>query len=86
MMGRGWMMHGLGLFRDLQVAMPLPDGQWLIFRDEPSRQRPGILPPISRLNGDHGDHHPGGFDLGGTPRDGSPSPRLRSRPSNWDGT
>jgi signal transduction histidine kinase len=31
MMGRGPMMHGLGGFRDLQVAMPLPDGQWLTF-------------------------------------------------------
>ena len=31
MMGRGPMMHGLGGFRDLQVAMPLPDGQWLSF-------------------------------------------------------
>lgn len=29
--GRGPMMHGLGGFRDLQVAMPLPDGQWLAF-------------------------------------------------------
>jgi signal transduction histidine kinase len=37
MMGRGPMMHGFGPFgqfggfRDLQVAMPLPDGQWLSF-------------------------------------------------------
>ncbi len=31
MMGRGPMMHGFGGFRDLQVAMPLPDGQWLSF-------------------------------------------------------
>lgn len=31
MMARGPMMHGLGGFRDLQVAMPLPDGQWLAF-------------------------------------------------------
>jgi signal transduction histidine kinase len=37
MMGRGPMMHGLGpfgsfgAFRDLQVAMPLRDGQWLNF-------------------------------------------------------
>jgi signal transduction histidine kinase len=31
MMGRGPMMHGLGSFRALQVAMPLPDGQWLSF-------------------------------------------------------
>ena len=31
MMARGRMMHGLGGFRDLQVAMPLPDGQWLSF-------------------------------------------------------
>ena len=31
MMGRGPMMHGIGGFRDLQVAMPLPDGQWLLF-------------------------------------------------------
>ena len=31
MMGRGPMMHGLGGFRDLQVAMPLRDGQWLSF-------------------------------------------------------
>jgi signal transduction histidine kinase len=31
MMGRGPMMHGLGGFRDLQVAMPLPDGRWLLF-------------------------------------------------------
>jgi signal transduction histidine kinase len=36
-MGRGPMMHGLGgfasfgLFRDLQVAVPLSDGQWLTF-------------------------------------------------------
>ena len=30
-MGRGPMMRGLGGFRDLQVAMPLPDGQWLSF-------------------------------------------------------
>jgi signal transduction histidine kinase len=36
-MGRGPMMHGLGgfagfgLFRDLHVAVPLSDGQWLIF-------------------------------------------------------
>jgi signal transduction histidine kinase len=29
--GRGSMMHGLGGFRDLQVAMPLPGGQWLSF-------------------------------------------------------
>jgi signal transduction histidine kinase len=37
MMGRGPMMHGFGGFggfggfRDLQVAVPLPDGQWLSF-------------------------------------------------------
>jgi signal transduction histidine kinase len=34
MMGRGPMMHGFGpfgSFRDLQVAVPLPDGQWLAF-------------------------------------------------------
>lgn len=31
MMGRGPMMHSLGGFRNLQVAMPLPDGQWLSF-------------------------------------------------------
>jgi len=37
MMGRGPMMHGFGPFgmfggfRDLQVAVPLPDGQWLSF-------------------------------------------------------
>ncbi len=31
MMGYGPMMHGLGGFRDLQVAMPLPDGHWLSF-------------------------------------------------------
>ena len=31
MMGHGPMMHGLGGFRDLQVAMPLSDGQWLSF-------------------------------------------------------
>src|SRR6185295_12316498 len=30
MMGRGPMMHDLGGFRDLRVAMPL-DGQWLTF-------------------------------------------------------
>lgn len=30
-MGHVPMMHGLGSFRDLQVAMPLPDGQWLSF-------------------------------------------------------
>jgi signal transduction histidine kinase len=31
MRGRGPMMHRLGGFRDLEVAMPLPDGQWLSF-------------------------------------------------------
>jgi signal transduction histidine kinase len=31
MMTHGPMMHGLGSFRELQVAMPLPDGQWLSF-------------------------------------------------------
>jgi len=33
MMGRGPMMHGFGFaaFRDLQVAIPLADGQWLSF-------------------------------------------------------
>jgi len=31
MMGRGPMMHGLGGFRDLQVAIPLPNGEWLSF-------------------------------------------------------
>jgi signal transduction histidine kinase len=37
MMGRGPIMHGMGGFggfggfRDLQVAVPLPDGQWLSF-------------------------------------------------------
>lgn len=31
MRGLGPMMHELGGFRDLQVAMPLPDGQWLLF-------------------------------------------------------
>ena len=37
MMGRGPMMHGFGAFgmfgafRNLQVAVPLPDGQWLSF-------------------------------------------------------
>ena len=34
MMGRGPMMHGFGPFggfRELQVALPLPDGQWLSF-------------------------------------------------------
>jgi signal transduction histidine kinase len=36
-MGRGHMMHGVGgfggfgSFRDLEVAVPLPDGQWLSF-------------------------------------------------------
>ena len=30
-MAHGPMMHGLGGFRDLQVAMPLSDGQWLVF-------------------------------------------------------
>ena len=30
-MAHGPMMHGLGGFRDLQVAMPLADGQWLLF-------------------------------------------------------
>ena len=34
MMGRWPMMHGFGpfgSFRDLQVAVPVPDGQWLAF-------------------------------------------------------
>lgn len=31
MMRHAPMMHGLGGFRDLQVAMPLSDGQWLSF-------------------------------------------------------
>lgn len=37
MMGRGPMMHGFGAFgpfggfRDLRIAVPLPDGQWLSF-------------------------------------------------------
>jgi signal transduction histidine kinase len=31
MMRHGPMMYGLGGFRDLQVAMPLSDGQWLSF-------------------------------------------------------
>jgi signal transduction histidine kinase len=35
-MGRGHMMHGFGFgglggFRDLEVALPLPDGQWVAF-------------------------------------------------------
>jgi hypothetical protein len=31
MRGHGPMMHGLGNFQDLQVAIPLADGQWLTF-------------------------------------------------------
>jgi signal transduction histidine kinase len=30
-MARGPMQHGFGGFRDLQVTVPLPDGQWLSF-------------------------------------------------------
>ncbi len=42
--GRGPMMHGLGDFRDLQVAMPLPDGQWLSF----ATGLPATGPALSR--------------------------------------
>ena len=31
MMGRGYMMHAFGGFRDLQVTIPLSDGPWLSF-------------------------------------------------------
>jgi len=47
MMGRGPMMHGFGpfgSFRDLQVAVPLPDGQWLSF----ATALPGSGPSFSR--------------------------------------
>lgn len=44
MMARGPMMHGLGDFRDLQVAMPLPDGQWLAF----ATNLPGTGPAFSQ--------------------------------------
>ena len=44
MFGRGPMMHGLGNFRDLQVAMPLPDGQWLSF----ATGLPATGPALSR--------------------------------------
>ena len=48
MMGRGPMMHGwpfgpFGSFRDLQVAVPLPDGQWLSFATALPEERPRIL-------------------------------------------
>jgi signal transduction histidine kinase len=50
MMGRGPMMHGFGAFgvfggfRDLQVAVPLPEGQWLSF----VTTVPAIGPSFSR--------------------------------------
>jgi signal transduction histidine kinase len=47
MMGHGPMMHGFGTFggfRDLQVAMPLPDGQWLTF----ATALPDTGPAVSR--------------------------------------
>ena len=45
MMGRGPMMHGFGpfgSFRDLQVAVPLPDGQWLSFATALPRSGPSF--------------------------------------------
>lgn len=48
MMGHGPMMHGfgpfgaVGVFRNLQVAMPLPDGQWLIFATAVPESGPGF--------------------------------------------
>jgi signal transduction histidine kinase len=45
MMGHGPMMHGfgpLGGFGDLQVAVPLPDGQWLSFTTALLTSGPGL--------------------------------------------
>jgi hypothetical protein len=44
MMGHGPMMHGFGFFgfRDLQVSVPLADGQWLSF----ATALPAVPPPI----------------------------------------
>jgi signal transduction histidine kinase len=48
MMGRGPMMHGfgpfgsVGIFRNLQVAMPLPEGQWLTFAAALPETGPGF--------------------------------------------
>ncbi|MEX0753095.1 MAG: ATP-binding protein [Xanthobacteraceae bacterium] len=47
-MGGGPMMHGFGgfggfgMFRDLQVAVPLPDGQWLSFATALPESGPGF--------------------------------------------
>lgn len=48
MMGRGPMMHGfgpfgsVGVFRNLHVTMPLPDGQWLTFATALPETGPGF--------------------------------------------
>jgi signal transduction histidine kinase len=50
MMGRGPMMHGFGAFgpfagfRDLQVAVPLSDGQWLLFATALPQGGPAFSP------------------------------------------
>ena len=81
MMGRGPMMHGLGGFRDLQVAMPLPDGQWLSFATNLPDTGPAFSRQFLVFDGCHGDYHPGGHYLGRASCDGSFGLARRRRPS-----
>ena len=77
MMGRGPMMHGFGAFgpfggfRDLQVAVPLSDGQWLSFATALPQGGPAFSQAIPAFDGTHGDHYSRRLHMGRSTRDGA---------------
>ena len=59
-MGHGPMMRGFGGFagfRDLQVSIPLADGQWLSFVTALPAGGPAFSAQFLLSMGDHGDYH-----------------------------
>ena len=77
MMGRGPMMHGFGAFgpfggfRDLQVAVPLSDGQWLSFATALPQGGPAFSRQFLLSMGTDGDHYSCRLRMGRSPCDGA---------------
>ena len=86
MMGHGPMMHGLGGFRDLQVAMPLPDGQWLSFATNLPDSGPAFSRQFLVSMAVMAIIILGVSIWVGAPRDGAFGLTRRWRPSGWGGT
>ena len=89
MMGRGPMMHGFGAFgpfagfRDLQVAVPLSDGQWLSLATALPQGGPAFSRQFLLLHGNHGGHHSCCRRLGRSTRHGAACRALIRSRTAW---